>query len=169
MSNSLWPYGLKPTNILCPWGFSRQEYWSGLPWGCHFLLPEDLPSPGIEPVSLMSPALAGGFFTMSATWEVQNIPGKERNRSLESATCRGCQYQIISLPVRANYFCPNSIFLHLLHPRSQRWPSWWLGEWQGEWGGGELPAWSTERGISWGERFLLKEVHSFHFYTWLLF
>ena len=35
-------------------GFSRQEYWSGLP--CP--LPGDLPNPGIEPVSLMSPALA---------------------------------------------------------------------------------------------------------------
>ena len=40
-------------------GFSRQEYWNGLP--C--LPPRDLPDPGIEPVSLMSPALAGGFFT----------------------------------------------------------------------------------------------------------
>ena len=40
-------------------GFSRQEYQSGLP--CP--LPEDLPNPGIEPASLMSPALAGGFFT----------------------------------------------------------------------------------------------------------
>ena len=29
----------------------------------------DLPDPGIEPTSLMSPALAGGFFTTSATWE----------------------------------------------------------------------------------------------------
>ena len=40
-------------------GFSRQEYWSGLP----FPSPGDLPDPGIEPASLMSPALAGGFFT----------------------------------------------------------------------------------------------------------
>jgi len=47
-------------------GFSRQEYWSGLP----FPLPGDLPNPGIEPRSLTSPALAGGFFTTSATWEV---------------------------------------------------------------------------------------------------
>ena len=31
--------------------------------------PGDLPNPGIEPASLMSPALAGGFFTTSATWE----------------------------------------------------------------------------------------------------
>ena len=45
--------------------FSRQEYWSGLP--C--TPPGDLPDPGIEPVSLISPALAGRFFTMSSTWE----------------------------------------------------------------------------------------------------
>ena len=38
-------------------GFSRQEYWSGLP----FPSPGDLPNPGIKP---MSPALAGGFFTI---------------------------------------------------------------------------------------------------------
>ena len=40
-------------------GFSRQEYWSRLP----FPTPEDLPDPGIETVSLASHALAGGFFT----------------------------------------------------------------------------------------------------------
>ena len=45
-------------------GFSRQEYWSGLPCPP----PGDLPDPGIEPASLTSPALAGGFFTTSATW-----------------------------------------------------------------------------------------------------
>ena len=46
-------------------GFSRQEYWSGL------LCPPpgDLLHQGIEPESLMSPALAGGFFTTSALWE----------------------------------------------------------------------------------------------------
>ena len=40
-------------------GFSRQEYWSGLPCPP----PGDLPNPGIEPVSLTPPALAAGFFT----------------------------------------------------------------------------------------------------------
>ena len=40
-------------------GFSRQEYWSGLP----VPPPGDLPHPGIEPRSLVSPTLAGGFFT----------------------------------------------------------------------------------------------------------
>ena len=46
-------------------GFSRQEYWSELPCPP----PRDLPDPGVELASLMSPALAGGFFTTSATWE----------------------------------------------------------------------------------------------------
>ena len=46
-------------------GFSRQEYWSGLPCPP----PGDLPDPEIEPMSLTSLALAGGFFTTSATWE----------------------------------------------------------------------------------------------------
>ena len=47
-------------------GFSRQEYWSELP------CPPSggLPNPGIKPISLMSSALAGRFFTTSATWEV---------------------------------------------------------------------------------------------------
>ena len=35
------------TRLLCPWGFSRQEYWSGLPCSP----PGDLPNPGIEPKS----------------------------------------------------------------------------------------------------------------------
>ena len=47
-------------------GFSRQEYWSGLP--CP--LPGDLPNPGIEPSSHTSPTLADGFLTSSITWEV---------------------------------------------------------------------------------------------------
>ena len=46
-------------------GFSRLEYWSGLP----FPPPRDLPNPEIVPLSLMSPALTGGFFTTSPTWE----------------------------------------------------------------------------------------------------
>ena len=46
-------------------GFSRQEYWSGLPCPP----PGDLPNPGIEPTSLMSPALAGSSLP-------QEPPGK---------------------------------------------------------------------------------------------
>ena len=45
--------------------FSRQEYWSG------FTFPSlgDRPRPGIEPMSLVSLVLTGGFFTSCATWE----------------------------------------------------------------------------------------------------
>ena len=46
-------------------GFSRQEYWSGLPCPP----PGDLPDPGAEPTSLTSPALVGRFFTTNTTWE----------------------------------------------------------------------------------------------------
>ena len=52
-------------------GFSRQKHWSGL--AC--LPPGDLPDPGIQLKSLMSSALAGGFFTTSTTWEVHSITG----------------------------------------------------------------------------------------------
>ena len=47
--------------------FSSQEYWSGLPLPS----PGDLPNPGMEPMSLVSPALAGGSFTTEP-------PGKPR-------------------------------------------------------------------------------------------
>ena len=50
-------------------GFSKQEYWSGLP--C--LSPGDLPDPGIEPASLMSSSSAGRFFTIGATWEAMEV------------------------------------------------------------------------------------------------
>ena len=50
MSYSLQPHGLQPTRLFCPWGFSRQEYWSGLPCPP----PGALPNPEIKP---RSPAL----------------------------------------------------------------------------------------------------------------
>ena len=67
VSDSLWPYGLWPPRHLCPWDFSRQEYCSGLP----FPTPGNLPNPGIEPSSFVSPALAGGFFITAS-------PGKPK-------------------------------------------------------------------------------------------
>ena len=57
-------------------GFSRQEYWSGLP----FPLPGDLPDPGIEPVSLMSPALAGGFFATEPPGKPHGRLGKAKSK-----------------------------------------------------------------------------------------
>jgi len=46
--------------LLCPWDFSRQEYWSGLP----FPPSGDLPDPGIKSTFPATPALARRFFTV---------------------------------------------------------------------------------------------------------
>ena len=56
-------------------GFSREEYWSGL------LCPPpgECPNPGIEPASLTSLALAGGFFTTSAACEVLSVIGLSKS------------------------------------------------------------------------------------------
>jgi len=56
-------------------GFSWLEYWSGLP--CP--LPGDLPNPGTELMSLMSPAMTGGFFNTSTTWESDRNSKTTRN------------------------------------------------------------------------------------------
>ena len=68
MSDSLRPHGLQtPEACQAPLstGFSRQEYWSGLP----FPPPRAFPHPGIELMSPTFPALADGFFTVG-------LPGK---------------------------------------------------------------------------------------------
>ena len=52
-------------------GFSRQEYWNGLPCPS----PGDLPDPGIKPTSFMSLALSGGFFITGTTWKALVIQG----------------------------------------------------------------------------------------------
>ena len=67
MSNSLRPHGLQPARFLCPWILQARI----LGWVAISFFPQDLPSAGIEPVSLVSPALAGGF----STWVP---PGKPR-------------------------------------------------------------------------------------------
>ena len=67
---TLWPHGLACQAPLSM-GFSRQEYWSGLPCPP----PGALPNPGIKPESLTSPALAAWFFTTSATWGAPGISG----------------------------------------------------------------------------------------------
>ena len=65
---TLWTVTCQPPLSM---GFSRQEFWSGLPCPS----PGDLPNPGTELASLKSPALAGRFFTTSTTWEALNEEG----------------------------------------------------------------------------------------------
>jgi len=59
--------------------FSRQEYWSGLP----YLLPGDLPNPGIETVSLITPTLTGEFLPPSSTWEAQQTKMSAKKKKEE--------------------------------------------------------------------------------------
>ena len=63
MSDSWWPHGLH--RLLCPWGFSRQEHWSGLP----FPSPGDLPNPENE---LRSPTLQVNSLPSEPTGKPKN-------------------------------------------------------------------------------------------------
>ena len=70
VSDSLRPHGLQPARHLCPWGFSRQEDWSGL--SCPS--PGDLPNPGIKP----------GSPTLQADSLPTEPPGKPKNTGVGS-------------------------------------------------------------------------------------
>ena len=74
MGAQLCPSLCDPVNC-SPWAllskkFSRQEYWNGLP----FLTPGDLPNPGLETVSLASPALACRFLPLMPPGKALFIP-----------------------------------------------------------------------------------------------
>ena len=66
------PLSVTPWTVACQaplsMGFSRQEYWSGLPCPSS----RDLPKPRIETASLTSSALAGGLFTASTSYNLYN-------------------------------------------------------------------------------------------------
>ena len=68
VSNSLRPHGLQPASCFLSMGFSRQEYWSGLP----FPPPGVLPYLGIKVAALTSPELACRFFTTSGNYSEQS-------------------------------------------------------------------------------------------------
>ena len=65
MSNSLWHHGLQLIRLLCQWGFSKQEYWSGLPCPP----PGDLPNPWIES---RSPALQADSLWSEPSGKIKN-------------------------------------------------------------------------------------------------
>ena len=70
------PNGLWPARLLCPWDSPGKNTGVGLPCPP----PGDLPNPGTEPESLISPALAGGFFITRATFIYFKKPMKNRDR-----------------------------------------------------------------------------------------
>ena len=89
-------------------GFCRQEYWSGLPCSP----PRDLPVSGIKPMSLRSPALAGEFFTTSATWEAHHT------------ACR------ILIPHPEIEPAPPAMEVPLLKPWTTKGSPWLIFKWQ---------------------------------------
>ena len=96
VSNSLQSRRLGPARLLCPWEFSRQEYWSELP-----CLPSwDLPDPGIQPTSLMSPALAGSLPRV--------LPGKPKISSRE-VCLMNCELQNLDVQMSFRFLKFSSI------------------------------------------------------------
>ena len=73
VSSSLRPHGLNPPGLLCPWGFSKQKYWSGLPF----------PSPGDLPNLGSNPYLQSGFFT---TQSLGKAPKADENHEMSDLT-----------------------------------------------------------------------------------
>ena len=84
-------------------GFSRQEYWSGLPRPP----PGDLPDPGIKLACLLFPVLAGGFFTTSATWEAHFSVGCFLIVVMSECWCFLCRCYLVEV----NFF--KCIIFHL--------------------------------------------------------
>ena len=101
-------------------GFPRQEYWSGLP----FPPPGDLPHPGIEPMTPVSPALA------SSSW-LQNHSEREGNHFEEVSNQVECP-EVVSghwllhkcqiLPLPLSFPCHYVILLHSINPRCYVFP-----------------------------------------------
>ena len=132
-------------------GFPRQEYWSGLP----FPIPGDLPNPGIGPLFLTSPALAGRLFTTSTIWKAQLLRWTilklyESNSNYEGLTYIR-EHHVYSHsndssgslllncwlrnPVSSHVVAPSSskslefpLFIHLVEKAKERQHSW--GLWQ---------------------------------------
>ena len=74
---TLRPHGLQPLRLLCPWNILGMN----TEVGCHGHSSGDLPDPGMELTSPVSPALAGGFFTTEP-------PGKPREGKSSSVTTK---------------------------------------------------------------------------------
>ena len=85
VSDSLWPHKLEPARLLCPWGFFKQEYWSGLP--C--LLPEDLPNSGNEP---RSPALQADYLLSESLGKPKEVVGGGSFTQLRPTLCNPMCY-----------------------------------------------------------------------------
>ena len=115
VSDSLQPHGLWPTRLFCSWGFSRPEYWSGLPCPP----PGDLPNPGIKP---RSPALWANSLPTEPPGKPKNTgmgsPSLLRGNFLIQESNQGllhCRRNLYQLSYQGSLLCQllESKFLHL--------------------------------------------------------
>ena len=128
MSSSLRPYGLRARQAPLSMGFSRQEYWSRLPCPP----PEALSNPGTEPMSLVSPALAGSLFTTSATTlqlrvhivQLKSLHAKTQDPKCYNKDWRSC----VAPPERAQPSKQNNKWILFKKP-SQEVKRWSWAKW----------------------------------------
>ena len=95
--NSMWPHGLRPARLLCPWGFSRQEQWSAL----QFPFPGDLPDPGVKP---RSPALQADSLPSEPHIQIGSQIKKKEKKYSFSAFCLHQEF----FKFLETLFCPQS-------------------------------------------------------------
>ena len=92
--------------LLCSWDSPGKN----IGVGCHALFQGNFPDPGIEPASLMSPALAGRFFGTSTTWEALPLS------IFENTLC----LNMILMKLLRNFFCRHKNWLQKVKSRPQR-------------------------------------------------
>ena len=83
MSDSVWPCGLQPARLLCPWDSPGKN--TGV--GCCAHLQGIFPTQELNPKSLTSPALEGGFFTTGTSGKLQE-EGLLRAKSISESAWR---------------------------------------------------------------------------------
>ena len=102
VSNSLQPHGLQPTRLRCPWGFSRQKYWSGLPCSP----PGDHPNPGIK--------------SRSSTLQADSLPYHLLIAKKNMEDIFSTKWSPITSPImgQIDIHVPHAYDAHKHHPRS---------------------------------------------------
>ena len=100
MSHSLQPHGLQLARLLCPWGFPRQEYWSGLPCPP----PGDLSNLGVKSTTPVAPTLKVN--------SIAEPPGRPPSLSL-SLSLSLCLYLSLSVYVYVYIYISHCTMLHI--------------------------------------------------------
>ena len=109
-------YGLQPVRLLCPWDSPGKN----TEVGCHALLQGIFPTQGLNLYLLCLPALAGGFFTTSTTWEALAPSTSGHLAHGITAGCSGCPS---SIPTQGRPTLPFSISPVPINGLALKWDS----------------------------------------------